>query len=318
MIVPCLLNTDHATEAFGIWFMTIPHIAIMAGLLLAGNNPNILGGIVGKSTANTDPLKWGFLAWVYDSRYRPAWIWDRGRSKRVWALRYAHQGVGAPANLSGVLQMGLSDWMTIAIIAGILIVVPSTLAFLMAYYTPKVGISCRSFTFLLYMLCQLWLIALWIWNIESTKVDEEGVPETPVTQSLWTCHPRRTNWQAYIWYPQTLVACGISVFTGVGGTLMQVIGVYRNCLCSIGTISWGPSRFNVEFVISINSAEAIHNAARIWKGTGAAAFAFLGLVSFVGWWSQKRLRYQFKLMINRVDENAELPSKIEGARTNEC
>lgn len=77
-------------------------------------------------------------------------------------------------------------------------------------------------------------------------------------------------------------------------------------LCSsIPMASWGRSRFATEFVISTNSAEAIYNASTVWKGTAAAAITFLGLVSLVGWWSQKRLRYQVKLMISHVDDTAE-------------
>ena len=285
--------------------MTVPHIAIISGLLLACNNPNTFEGIVGRANAEPESLKWGFLSWVYDSRYHPAWIWDRGRSKKIWALRCCHQGRRAPEGFREVLNMGIGGWATIILFSGLLIVVPSALAFLTAYHTPKVGMSCRSFTFLLYMLCQLWLIALWSWNIESTRLDDDGTPDMPVTRSVWTRRYNSANWQAYIWYFQALIACGISIFTSIGGTLMQVIGVFRNCLCGIPMSSWGRSRFSTEFVISTNSAEAIYNASTIWKGTAAAALTFLGLVSLIGWWSQKRLRYQFKLMISHVDDTAE-------------
>ena len=82
---------------------------------------------------------------------------------------------------------------------------------------------------------------------------------------------------------------------------MQVIGVYRNCLCNLPATQWRQP--TAEFVISINSAEDIHRAATVWKGTGATAVTFLGVVSFIGWWYQKRLRYQFRLMINDVDRD---------------
>ena len=294
--------------AFGMWFMTIPHIAIISGLLLACNNPNTFEGIVGRANAEPETLKWGFLSWVYDSRYHPAWIWDRGRSKKIWALRCCHQGGRAPEGFRQVLNVGVGGWATIVAFAGLLIVVPSVLAFLTAYHTPKVGMSCRSFTFLLYMLCQLWLIMLWVWNIESTRLDEYGRPDTPVTRLVGTRRYNSTNWQAYIWYSQISIACGTSFFTSIGGTLIQVIGVFRNCLCSISMASWGRSRFATEFVISTNSAEAIYNASTVWKGTAAAAITFLCLVALVGWWSQKRLRYQFKLMISHVNDTAETPS----------
>ena len=284
--------------------MTIPHIAIISGLLLACNNPNTFEGIVGKANAEPETPKWGFLSWVYDSRYHPAWIWDRGRSKKIWALRCCHQGNKSPEGFHKAINMGIGGWATIVGFAALLIVVPSFLACLTAYHTPKVGMSCRSLTFLLYMLCQLWLIVLWIWNIESTSLDEYGAPDMPVTRSVWTRRYNSANWQAYIWYAQISIACGISLFTSIGGTLMQIIGVFRNCLCAIPVTSWGRSRDATEFVISTNSAESIHNASTIWKGTGAAAIAFLCLMSLVGWWSQKRLRYQFKMLISHVDDTA--------------
>lgn len=285
--------------------MTIPHIAIISGLLLACNNPNTFEGIVGKANAEPETPKWGFLSWAYDSRYHPAWIWDRGRSKKIWALRCCHQGSRSPEGFHKAINMGIGGWATIVGFAALLIVVPSFLACLTAYHTPKVGMSCRSFTFLLYMLCQLWLIVLWIWNIESTSLDEYGAPDMPVTRSVWTRRYNSANWQAYIWYAQISIACGISLFTSIGGTLMQIIGVFRNCLCAIPVTSWGRSRDATEFVISTNSAESIHNASTIWKGTNAAAIAFLCLMSLVGWWSQKRLRYQFKMLISHVDDTAQ-------------
>lgn len=290
--------------------MIVPHIAIISGLLLAGNNPNTLEGIVGRETANQDGLKWGFLAWAYDSRYHPAWIWDRGRSKRLWALRCCHQGSQTPEGLQELMIMSVRDWTGVAVCAGSLVIIPPVLAFMTSYHTPKIGMSCRSLTFLLYVLSQLWLIALWIWNIESASLNNKGEPETPVTRSLWARNPRAANWQAYLWYPQTWIACSISIFTGIGGTLMQLIGVFRNCLCAIPVSSWGRSRFGTEFVISTNSALAIRQASTFWKVTGSIAITFLGIMSLVGWWSQKRLRYQFKLMISDVDQNTDLSREI--------
>lgn len=298
------------SPAFGSWFMTIPHIAIISGLLLAGNNPTILEVIVGMETANEQHLRWGLVTWSYNSRYHPASLWNRGRSKRIWALRTIHHSPRAPENLEKSLTMGINDWATVAACAGLLIGTPSILAFVTSYLTPQVGLSCRSMTFLLYVLCQIWLVMLWIWNIESTYLDDQGTPHTPVTRSVFTRRPNSTLWQAYLWKSQTLIACSISVFTGIGGTLMQIIGVFRNCLCSINVDRWGKSRFTAEIVISTNSAEDIYRASTVWKGTSIAATIFLGVVTFVGWWYQRRLRQQFEVMISQLGDNPENLSAI--------
>lgn len=64
---------------------------------------------------------------------------------------------------------------------------------------------------------------------------------------------------------------------------MQIMGVYRNCLCELSIRDWRRSRFD----------------------TGASAVAFLGFISYAGWWYQRRLRFQFKLLINQIDKGAE-------------
>ena len=55
-----------------MWFMVIPHIAIISGLLLAGNNPNILEGVVEEPTCEHQPAYLHLFTLVYESRYRPA------------------------------------------------------------------------------------------------------------------------------------------------------------------------------------------------------------------------------------------------------
>ena len=84
---------------------------------------------------------------------------------------------------------------------------------------------------------------------------------------------------------------------------MQIIGVYRNCLCDIPITVWH-KRYDEDqlFVISTNSKDDIHKSKTFWKGTGVTAVVFLTSVSFIGWWYQKRLRYQFKKLIERIDE----------------
>ena len=291
--------------AFGMWFMTIPHIAIVSGLLLAGNQPNTLEVIVGMETANEEHLKWGLVTWFHDSHYHPASLWNRGRSKRIWALRTIHHSPRTPEHLEKSLAMGINEWATIIACAGLLIGTPSILAFVTSYLTPQIGLSCRSMTFGVYVVCQIWLIILWIWNIESTYLDDQGIPHTPVTKSVLTRHPHSALWQAYFWQSQTFIACGISVFTSIGGTLMQILGVYGNCLCYINVDRWGSSRFTAEFVISTRSAEDIYRASTVWKGTSIAATIFLGVVTFIGWWYQRRLRQQFRVMISQIGENPE-------------
>ena len=289
--------------------MVIPHIAIISGLLLAGNNPNILEGIVEGPTCKQQPAYLRIFALVYDSRYRPAWIWRRGRNKKIWIKRVCE---GPDQHVPGSyerlkIDMKLGDWMVICNLAGFLILLPSLLALLTSFFTPRLGLSCRSMTFLTYMLGQYLLIVLWAWDIDSTHLDHNGAPHTPVTRLPWGSRVGLENRRAYVWWPLVVVAGFCSVVIAIGGTIMQVMGVYRNCLCNVPVQYWRPSQWDTTFPVSTYSRDDIETAKIWWKFTGGTAIAFLGFIAFVGWWYQRRLRYQFKRLVNRLDEKAEEP-----------
>ena len=210
--------------------------------------------------------------------------------------------------------MSKGDWLLIALMAYILILLPSILAFLISFYTPAVGLSCRSMTFMIYMLCQIWLVALWIWNVESTTFDSQNISHVPFTlnPAATRADPCSSMWFPIVWYAQVIL-CGVfATFTSIGGTMMQIIGVYRNCLCNIRISNWrNPDDVLID--IGNNSAEMISYAEHTWTGNGIGAITFLGLVTFLGWWYQKRLRYQFKLIIERIGEDAEDHLELNGS-----
>ncbi len=287
--------------------MIVPHIAIVSGLLLAGNNPNTLEGVVGKPTAAPQAPLYRLFELSYDSRYKPNWVWQRGRMKKIWIERICYDQTTAPDGLAAKMTMKPGDWMVVGFFAYSMVLIPSILAFLTSYYTPVVGLSCRSLTFLIYEICQLYLTVLWIWDIHSTYLDSNGAPHTPVTRIPWLHGSVRHNWQAYVWWPNVLAGGACAIFTAIGGTMMQIMGVFRNCLCTLPVRYWRRSAFDTEFPISTNSAEAIQNAVTYWKGTGVTAVTFLGFISYVGWWYQRRLRYQFKLLVDQIDSHAEEP-----------
>lgn len=103
--------------------MIIPHVAIVSSLLLGGNNPSVweasssfekLDGHskgprsatneIGKAVTSDAPAKtsllrpsslgyiFGFLYCpMYNSRYKPAWLWNRGLSKAKWVAELVKQ-----------------------------------------------------------------------------------------------------------------------------------------------------------------------------------------------------------------------------------
>jgi hypothetical protein len=105
-----------------------------------------------------------------------------------------------------------------------------------------------------------------------------------------------------------LMAIGYAaaVFSAIGGTMMQIMGVYRNCLCMINVNTWSHGRNDANLQLSTNSAEDIEQALKYWIPMGGAASGFLGMVAYVAWWYQRRLRFRFAELVSRLDETLPL------------
>jgi len=364
-------NTAHAL-AFGEWWMTIPHIAIVGGCLLAGNNPNTLEAIVSglprdpndksrspptdedekedqrRSRRIAHGLRRSYT-YFYKSIYQPVWMWERGRSKRSWLVevqkvhtkaqdssaqaaaeaesppppppqvarkkpsmlrslvgslmeyvRKFYYAWGEVHPLEKVPDLGHFAWTTLGLTASILVILPWVLAYVTSYYTPTIGLSCRTFTFVLYFLFQLVLTAIWFYDFRY---------ERPV--------PRRdpiTGWPTTFGIVLFLAFIG-SAFTAVIGTFLQIVGVYRNCKCSTPMNSWSNGRFS--FAISTNSAEKIYYANLYWLGGGVASIVLLIFFCYLGWWYQRHWRQRFDkvvkdvLMTNTEKELKQLARKME-------
>lgn len=176
--------------AFGQWYMTIPHIAIISGLLLAGNNPNILEGVFATQRQKVEPpkrilgLEFGL---AYPSCYKVAWQWHRGPNKKRWIetliSTYDSEPSGTEGLRSGYYEINHEDmrtlrekttpspldWFLLLSMCSLLLGLPFVLAFLTAFYTPEIGVSCRSFTFLIYTSAEFGQILLWLWAVSISQ-----------------------------------------------------------------------------------------------------------------------------------------------------
>ena len=85
-------------------------------------------------------------------------------------------------------------------------------------------LGCRSFTMLIYMLCQLVLTTLWILDIESSYLDEDGILRTPCTQDPFRKDSPSPPWRSRIWYAIAVITGLCSTFITIGGTMMQIMG----------------------------------------------------------------------------------------------
>lgn len=318
--------------AFGEWWMTIPHVAIVSGCLLAGNNPNTLEAIVsGIDQGNfpeVDKLKDKMWAPFYKSVYQPVWMWERGRNKHNWFQKVQKQYLKNPSGaegktaesnvtesrnsernhtwwgwlntlgkhlttppLSEIPTVGKLQWIFLLLTASVLIVIPFVLAYVTSFYTPTIGLSCRTFTFVLYFVFQSLLTILWLYDFHKNK-DQDAPPSTTV----------------YFFAIFFFIGCS---FTAIIGTFMQILGVYRNCLCNLPMGYWGSRDYH--FTVSTNSAEGIHYAGLYWLSTGIASICLLVIFCYFGWWYQRHWRMRFHGVVGKILPENSVQAKDEGA-----
>lgn len=351
--------------AFGQWYMTIPHIAIISGLLLAGNNPNILEGVFAKEKQEKEEklsilgLDFGL---AYPSCYKVAWQWHRGYNKLLWVQQlYKIYGqeehdksavydkiYNKPAmeDLRERTTMSLLDWFAILSMAAVLLGLPFVLAFITAFYTPEVGVSCRSFTFLIYACAELGEVVLWLWAyaLPHDNFEEKSQAKDPKrdpgpldffrrqgwlhksgfydpTNVNYFLNPRerrmpqailkgvtsrnfrqvRSIW-CCIWYISYIIFGIIATFAALGGTVMQLMGVYSAGICQITVDKWlHLHEPGVTTMISVNTKVMIQDAQTYWKPCAITAISFMTFVSFVGWWYQRRMKDIFTDLVSKVD-----------------
>ncbi len=145
------------------------------------------------------------------------------------------------------------------------------------------------------------------------------MPRNPfkLLRLVWNNPQRLTNWR-FIWnliyFPSQWLLGLIGIMSAIGGTAMQLMGVYSADICYITTNHWfSPLEQRPMAVISVNSAEMIREAESeypsslrsksahsskltclvMWKPCAITAIVFMSAVSFVGWWYQRRMRDLF-------------------------
>ena len=274
-------------------------VSIVASCLLAGNNPNTLEGIVGRrEIAGPYPTFFGFVP-SFDTGYKPAWMWNRGRNKQHWAEAIARR---YPVDdLRERVAIRNRDWIKLSSVVLVLLFVPCALAFCVSYLTPKIGLGCRSIDFMMFFCLQVCMVGCWVWKYlengfagasrqpnspsslpassttaptaetESSESgndrdaekrissDAEGDEETgrrrPKNQETSWHSQRNVRRRLIIWWCIVIFLAVASCFFGIGGTAMQLVGVYQNALCSIPLSDWIERKSTI--LLSTNSKLAI-------------------------------------------------------------
>ncbi|EPE07591.1 cytochrome mitochondrial [Ophiostoma piceae UAMH 11346] len=297
-------NSAAHSLAFGMWWMVILQVTIVSSCILGSNNPSTISGIVGdyrqrQASDHTRVLglqlgeaKFLGMTPMYDSAFMPVTLWDRGRVKKRWLEQTSVWQT--KSWLRRRIKIGhATSLVLLPLVAFLLVLVPTALAFLVSYTTPKICISCRSITFLIYITSQVVLVAANTWR---------AFADSDVS-FFWTKHTHlATNIATAVAALMIAFAMTGSLFTAFVGTTLELLGVYGNCVCSIPAGKWfSPDRDAIQ--INLASDTLLHRQMSMyWSASGYIAIGFIMSITYLGWWYQRVLRRRFEGEISRLGE----------------
>lgn len=314
-------NTADAL-AFGLWWMTVVHVSIVAGCLLASKNPSTAAtlaglssngqemeatmGIKGTRILGLDPILTLAYKPCYPSIFQPVWMWQRGAQKMRWIR---DTDAWKESEFQDKIRPGWLAWFFLTIATFMLIFIPALLAFLIKYLSPKIGLGCRSLTVSIYVCAQTVLIIVTLLeNIRPANLKgycgERKKPNIPMARkdkmrlsSIW-----------FLAFP-TMIAGIVAVFVTLAGTLMEVIGVYNSCICGITATAWFPASSRDAATLPLASdTVGDRNSARLWGWCGFTAVIFLSVMCYLGYWYQRYLREKFIDAVNHIKTGLTPPS----------
>jgi hypothetical protein len=164
----------------------------------------------------------------------------------------------------------------------ILISLPPAAGAVVAWQTPPRGWGCRSLSFVTYAGFQMVLTPLYFLITRKTG------PKTTMQRVI--------HWFCVVVFSVTIV---LALFTSIATTLMQIIGVFRNCFCYVNSEMWFD--LNKAIVNVASDTNNRRNSSDGWIVMGGVATAFMAVCSFFGWWFQMNIRVSFEDAIKDID-----------------
>ena len=123
-------------------------------------------------------------------------------------------------------------------------------------------------------------------------------PEEHVTE-MATSESKCWSLASQVWLLLAfLVVFTMAVFTSIVLTLMQIIGVYRNCFCYVTTDYW--FRLNEAAVDVATDTDGQRHSSRGWIAVGITATVFMAVCALLAWWFQRYIRGLYDLAIKRT------------------
>jgi hypothetical protein len=239
-------DTAHSI-AFGLWYIVVVFVALASSLVLGLSSPTAIEGILA----------------ITKQHYKHKWLSERRTALAGWASLKLPNDTDTEdfKNKYSTIFAGNGYALIACGLALLSIGFPCVLAIVVSYHTPKIGFSCRSTTVLAYMCSQALLIFLWFFHSSPAK------KKSPVVRLAYG-----TITGSY------MVAGFLASAIAIGGTVMQLLGVYRNCTCKAGLWYGLPTTRDISgatVLLSTDTAEMRESAKQVWTYCGAAGIIWL-------------------------------------------
>ncbi|KAF2018467.1 hypothetical protein BU24DRAFT_491426 [Aaosphaeria arxii CBS 175.79] len=288
-------DTAHAV-AFGLWYGVVVIVAIVSSAVLGIDNPASLEAILSENielepflasensealkspSRSSEPKSYHF----HSSIFRTVWLWERARVFQEWSRKNS-----VDASVSAYIKASTPRVIS-GLLASVLIALPCAGACWISYSTPMVGFGCRSTVHLIYATSQIILILVW-WLYYSSP-----------TRILAKQKGKNCTESAIAVYALAAMALAAAIISSIGGTIMQLVGVFKNCICKASLKYLLPGSRAGGMVSLANDMQEHRDNARWWIIVGSIGVAFVGLVAVASWAYQTRVRQRCLALINRL------------------
>lgn len=178
------------------------------------------------------------------------------------------------------------NWLFVITVTIVLVGVPAMFSFYVEFKSPKAGLGCRSFI----LLCYLWSqVSLTLLMVIDNKISSK------------TSHPRVRPEKWGMWkkclYILGSLPFAVAIFTTVGGTLMEMIGVFQSCPCSVSILDYFRHKENAVLYVATDTPQ-FRAFAELWTICGYGALGVLSAMTYLACLIQRDLRTKFGELVD--------------------
>ncbi len=251
------------------WWLIIVHVIIVNECLLASSNLSTTCAIFELRTQPLVRQEWLFWKSVYDFYFQSVSMWNRDFSKMIW-LKHTTEWIVHNSWYNGAIHMHLKTRVIVIMTTLVLMLALSVLAFFVAVTHSNSDLSCRALIILIYAELQLVLIFMIVWR------DFHSFAVSSKQSRLW--------WRKASTIIRDIVLDSfflLVVFICFAETLMQIMSVYRNCLCDISARYWLHSYET--FVSLASNTQDRRNVSHDWIIIDFTSMILMIIICYVEW-----------------------------------